>query len=80
LRLDAQSSHPHNPRKAFFNLKENAKLPGGIAMQDLPSGPIAESNREYEIRELDELLRRASEHLRVVQHAAKREEEKPQAA
>jgi hypothetical protein len=50
-------------------------------MQDLPSGPIAEPNSEDEIRELDELLRLASEYLpRAPQHAAKREEEKPQAA
>lgn len=50
-------------------------------MQDLPSGPTDEPNSEGEIRELDELLRRASEYLRrVPQRAAKREEEKPQAA
>ena len=32
-------------------------------MPDLLSGPIAEPNREDEIRQLDELLRRASEYL-----------------
>jgi hypothetical protein len=50
-------------------------------MQDLRSGPIAEVNSEDEIRELDGLLRRASEYLpRAPQDAAKREEEKRQAA
>jgi hypothetical protein len=50
-------------------------------MQDLLSGPIAEPNSEDEIRQLDELLRRASEYLlRDSKHAAKCEEEKPEAA
>ena len=50
-------------------------------MPDLLSGPFAEPNSEDEIRELDEWLRCASEYLlRDAMHAAKREEEKSEAA